>query len=177
MKPNQLAVDGARIAHDTGELRHVLAERIEERALLAGSASREIAMLRERVIAIDRYAENAAGRTPFSRVSCGPLACRRPTTHGGHRTADRAILRNPVNATRWTDRRNEPPMISEFEKQAHQVATRIGTSRVTAVSAQRSRHRGPMLTIRAQYASASEDGDYFQVAFEDRRNEEGRRIC
>jgi hypothetical protein len=30
-----------------------------------------------------------------------------------------------------------------------------------------------MLTIRAHRASASEDGDYFQVAFEDRRDAQG----
>jgi hypothetical protein len=30
-----------------------------------------------------------------------------------------------------------------------------------------------MLTICAHYASASEDGDYFQVAFEERKDEEG----
>jgi hypothetical protein len=30
-----------------------------------------------------------------------------------------------------------------------------------------------MLTISAHHASASDDGDYFQVAFEERRDEEG----
>ena len=33
--------------------------------------------------------------------------------------------------------------------------------------------RGPMLTICAHHASASEAGDYFRVAFEERRDEEG----